>query len=135
MFSGRNLDIEFKDHWLSSGSGIGEAGFSFVVCQKYVGVELGIGGKTKEDNKKFYDFLFKNKEKIENEFGNKLKWERLDDKKMSRIAFVNDELSVFNEEQWESINQFLTESMINLEKSLRHYINTYSKTNKTKEFK
>ncbi len=133
LFSGRNTEIEYKDHWLSTGSGIGEAGFSFVVCKAYVGIELAIGGKSKDENKKFYDYLYKSKEEIDNTFGKKLEWDRLDDKKMSRVSYINRNVSVFNEEDWNTINQFLTDSMIKLEKALKPYIDRYPKSNKTKE--
>ena len=79
LFSGRNLDIEFKDLWLSSGSGISGTVFSFVICKDYAGVELGISSKSKEDNKKFFDYLYKNKDDIEKTFKNNLEWERLED--------------------------------------------------------
>ena len=44
---------------------------------------------------------------------------------MSRVAYRNKDVNIFRQEDWETINQFLTESMINLENALRTYINSY----------
>lgn len=54
-------------------------------------------------------------------------WERLDDKKMSRIASKLHGVSIYNKEDWEEMMEFLTETMIKFEKVLRKYINNYSK--------
>ena len=64
---------------------------------------------------------------IENEFGDKLFWERLDDKKMSRISYRLEEVSIFDKDDWNKMITFLTENMIKLDKVLKKYINSYSR--------
>ena len=71
--------------------------------------------------------VYKNKENIESTFGSKLDWERLDDKKMSRIASRLHGVSIFNREDWEDMMKFLTDTMIKFEYVLRKYIDNYSK--------
>ena len=48
--------------------------------------EIYIGSGDADENKDFFDELHADQEAIEAEFGAGLKWERLDNKKSSRIA-------------------------------------------------
>ena len=127
LFAGRNIELNQYDHWFSTGSGISGVHFSFIVTKEYAGVELGISGGERKENKKIFDYFYKNKENIESTFGSKLDWERLDDKKMSRIASRLHGVSIFNREDWEDMMKFLTDSMIKFEYVLRKYIDNYSK--------
>ena len=56
-----------------------------------------------------------------------MEWERLDDKKMSRISSKLHGVSIYNKEDWNEMMEFLTETMIKFEKALRKYINNYSR--------
>jgi hypothetical protein len=56
--------------------------------------ELYIDFGDKSTNKEFFDRLYNKKEMIENGFGDRLSWERLDDKKASRIAYYYDNASI-----------------------------------------
>ena len=53
---------------------------------KRVRVDLYIDQGDLEDNKRLFDLLHNEQVVIEEEFGNSLEWERLDDKRASRIA-------------------------------------------------
>ena len=129
LFSGRNIDPNQYDHWFSTGSGISGVPFSFIITKTYAGVELSINTGTQDDNKKLFDYFYKNKNEIEKSFGDNLLWERLDNKKTSKISYRLENVSVFNHEDWPKMMDFMLENMIKLEKSLRKYINEYSKLN------
>ena len=47
------------------------------------------------------------KEQIENEFGSLLVWERMDDKRMSRVKFEYPDVSVFQEDDWGKMIDFM----------------------------
>ena len=130
LFSGRNIALNQYDHWFSTGSGISGVHFSFLITKNYAGIELGISGGTQAENKKIYDYFYSYKDEIENSFGDKLCWERLDNKKMSRISYKLEEVSVYDKEDWNKMMDFMEINMIKFEKALRKYINNYSKINK-----
>lgn len=101
--------------------------YSFVVTKNYCDVELALSSSNKDFNKKVFDYFYDKKDNIENEFGDKLFWERLDDKKMSRISYRLEEVSIFDKDDWNKMITFLTENMIKLDKVLKKYINSYSR--------
>lgn len=130
LFSGRNIDLNQYDHWFSTGSGVSGIHYSFLITKNYAGIELGITGGTQEENKKAFDYLYSNKKEIETSFGSELSWERLSDKKMSRISYKLNDVSIFEKEDWEDMMIFMEENMIKFEKSLKKYINVLSKQGK-----
>jgi hypothetical protein len=96
-----------KDHWISAGSGISGVTYTSVVTGDYIRIELAIWGKSQEENKAVFDALYAKKAKIEADFGNELTWERLDDKKMSRVKYEFDGVSIFNEDDWSKMIEFM----------------------------
>ena len=109
-----------KDHWLSAGgTGISGLIYNFLITKSYAAVELAISKAETSDNKQIFDELFKFKDEITNSFGNELSWERLDNKKMSRIAYYKEGVNVFVKEDWQEMADFLAVNMIKLEHSLR----------------
>lgn len=107
------------DHWLDSGSGVSGAPFSFVVTKNYAGVEILINKGTKEENKKIFDYLCKDKDNIETLYGEKLLWERLENKKSARIACRIYNVDITNKEDWNKIKEFLCDAMLKFEKALK----------------
>lgn len=109
-----------KDHWLSSGgTGITGLNYNFLITRNYAGIELAITRSTKEENKAFFDELFKYKEAIEQKFGHPLGWERLSDKKMSRISYQLPGVSIFEKDDWDQMLEFLPPHMIQFEIAMR----------------
>lgn len=108
-----------NDQWIASGSGVGGFTYNFVVTKKYVSVELCIAKRIKEENKRLYDELYKMKDNIEDSYGSKVEWERLDDKKMSRITDRLIDVDISNKDDWDKILQFLCTAMPKLEKALK----------------
>lgn len=127
LFSGRNIALNQYDYWFSTGAGISGVYFNFLVTKSYAGIELEISGRTQEENKKIYDYLYSYKDEIENSFGDKLSWERLDDKKRSRISYKLEDVSILDKEVWPKMTNFMAINMLKFEKALRKHINNYAK--------
>ena len=59
------------------------------------------------------------KEEIENKFGAKLSWERLDEKRASRIKYEDPDANVFERDQWDKMIEFLIDGMIRFEAAMK----------------
>lgn len=70
---------------------------------------------------KRFDELIKHQEQIEESFGDKLVWERLDDKRACRISFVLD-YGVNDQEKWSEMQEKMIDNMVRLEKATKQYI-------------
>lgn len=95
-----------KDHWLSSGAGIGGLSYNLIITKSHIRIELSISTSSKEMNKSYFKKLIKSKESIEQAFGSSLVWEVLEDNKMSRVKFELQDVNLFNESHWGKMNQF-----------------------------
>ena len=75
-----------KVFWISAGAGV-RAGvsFNYVIYADESAAELYISTKDKEENKRIFDGLRGQQAEIEQAFGGKLLWERLDEKKPCRV--------------------------------------------------
>lgn len=111
-----------KDSWIGCGSGHSGIAYNFVITGNYARVELWINRGLQEENKRHFDNIYRHKEKIEASFGDQLDWQRLDDGKGSRIAYWLKDVSVFNEEDWPQMIDFMTINMIKLEKALKNVL-------------
>lgn len=108
-----------KDNWLACGSGYSGISYQFVVTGSYARVGLWIIGRSQEENKNIFDQLLQHKKSIENEFGYELDWERLDEGKGSRIGYTLSNVSLFNQDDWAEMTEFLATHMIQLERSIK----------------
>lgn len=111
-----------KDHWLSTGAGIGGLAFTLIITKSNIRIELGISTSSKEKNKFYFKKLLKNKEEIEQLFGNTLVWEELPDNKMSRIKFELQDVNLFNETDWEKMNDFFVLFLPKFESAIEPFI-------------
>ncbi len=113
--------------WIGTGAGKSGISYNFVIYNNFGGIDIYLDrGKDYAEpniNKKRFDKLISQKEEIEGKFGKKLSWERLDDKRASRIALRFKGLGgLKNKENWGKIHQDMINNMIRLEEVFRDYI-------------
>lgn len=108
-----------KDHWLSTGAGIGGLAYTLIITKSHIRIELGISTSSKDKNKAYFKKLMKSKEAIEQAFGNPLEWEELADNKMSRVEFALQDVNLFNDNHWKRMNQFFVEYLPKFESAFR----------------
>lgn len=106
-------------NWIGAGTGIRGVGLNFVISKKYGRVELYIDRGDYDENKLIFDSLHSMKEEIETMFGDRLEWERLDDKRASRIKYENAAFNVFDRDMWNDMVNYMSDGMIRLEKALK----------------
>ena len=112
--------------WIGTGAGKSGISYNFCITNKYADCEVYLDrGKEFEEpnvNKIRFDKLFKHRNEIEEEFGGILKWERLDDRRASRISARFEGEGLKDKDKWKSLQEKMIETMIRLDKAFREYI-------------
>lgn len=108
-----------KDNWIAAGTGISSVSYNFAISRNYARVEVYLQRPIKEENKFIFDELEKYKEVIEAKIGDKLIWERLNDKKASRIKYQKNDVNIYNENDWPTMIDFITDAMVRLENAFK----------------
>lgn len=111
-----------KYNWIGAGSGMRGVAYNFSVSKNYGRCEIYIDRGDKEENKLIFDSLYTDKSELETKFGGSLTWERLDDKRASRIKYENSNLNVFQKEDWTEMIDFMSDGMIRLESAFKDKI-------------
>lgn len=113
-----------KDLWLGAGAGV-RSGISFTYLvwkSKETAVELYIDTGDGVENKRIFDALESSRKQIEAAFGAPLSWERMDDKRGSRVRFVLKQGGLMDSDKWPAIQDATIEAMDKLAKALKPYL-------------
>jgi hypothetical protein len=110
--------------WIGTSSGVRGLNLNYMVTQENCGAELYIdrGNEADQENKAIFDQLHAHKSEIESQFGGPLSWERLDEKRASRIRVNLPGGYRSPEDQWEGIQTALVGAMNRLEPALRPHL-------------
>jgi len=103
-----------RDHWLGAGSGVRSCPYQMIFGRDEARVELSLQRSEAAENKWLFDQLLQSKDEIENSFGSKLDWRRMDDKKASRIVHAQP-FDGFNREVWPDMIAWLSDHIKKLE--------------------
>jgi Domain of unknown function (DUF4268) len=104
-----------KDHWLNAGSGLSGVPYTMIFSQRETRVDINLSRASKAENKWIFDRLKEQKDQIDAEFGDKLEWLRLDNKKASGIRFRK-EFDGYDPENWPEMIDWLVKHMKQMEK-------------------
>ena len=112
-----------KDHWLvAGGTNITGLSYQFVITMTGASVLMNFGRSSTDENKAMFDAFFAKKDEIEKKFLNPLNWERLDDRKSSRISYFLPLVNYFNKDEWPQIIDFLITNINKLEAATKGYL-------------
>ena len=113
-----------KEHWISAGAGKTGLAFNYVVWSKdRTAVELYIDTVDVETNKRHFDSLASMRAQIEEQFGEELQWERLNQRRASRVRHVIEEGGLkSDEDNWPHIQDVMIKAMVNFVSSLKPHI-------------
>lgn len=112
--------------YIGTSAGVRGLSFNYSVVQDECAAELYIDRGDAELNKHTFDDLFARRADIEGEFGGELSWERLDNRRASRIAYRSQSGGYRSStEEWPQIQDEIIESMVRLEAALRPHVNRY----------
>ena len=96
--------------------------FHYVVNQYNGRVEFYIDRGDAPLNKKTFDELIQHRREIDAAFGDSLSWERLDNRKTSRLGYYFNGGVKNNESDWQAIHSKMIDAMIRLEKAVSPFI-------------
>lgn len=108
--------------WLGANAGLPGVAFNYVFGRRCPRVELYIDTGSKDRNKDFFDEMHERREQIEVGFGGPLGWERLDNRKASRIRADLAPASVREVARWPELQDQMIEAMIRFAGALRSEI-------------
>jgi len=114
-----NAKIGQPQNWYTFSSGVSNIPFSASFAQggkarTEVYIDVGDG----EKNKALFDWLYEQKDEIHSKLGKELEWERLDDKRASRIAMYMDGSIQSSEEDLIEIKAWHIENLLRFKKIL-----------------
>lgn len=114
-----NIRKASTDHCYDASIGTSEAHISITLVNKenFVGIELYIN-----DSKELFDTLFSKKTKIETETNFSFDWQRLDNKKASRILYKISGLDFNNHSNYNAIMNEIIDKVIVIRKVFKKYI-------------
>ena len=103
--------------WYSFSTGVSGIllGMCFALNNK-ARVEIYLNLAEQEQNKELFDFLFSEKDQIEAEYGDTLTWERLDERKSSRISLYRDGSIEADTESLEELMHWSVKHLIKMKK-------------------
>jgi hypothetical protein len=112
-----------QDSWCGMGAGTSGLGYNYVIFQHKTRVELYIDKGNQTQNKEIFDGLAATKGEIEQNFGESLEWERMDEKRACRIkkdlplgGYRDDE------QNWPKVHEAMVDAMIRFHKALSPHI-------------
>lgn len=105
-----------KDHWLYAGSGLSGVQYTMILNRDEARVEFALSKGSREANKYLFDLLHAKAPEIEARFGEKLIWDRLNDKKSSIIRSVK-AFDGHNSSAWPELIAWMVEHVKRMESS------------------
>lgn len=103
-------------NWLIAG---GELAYRYAIRMDDAQVGLRIRRDTVEESKRIFDSLYANRDTIEQAFGDRLEWQRLDHQRTSHIRYVIPDGGLQNKDRWPEIQDRMIDAMVRLERALK----------------
>lgn len=114
-----NIRKATTDHWYNVAIGTSEAHISITLVNKTnsIGIEVYIS-----DNKELFDKLYSESESIQNELGFNMDWQRLDNKKASRIIYYIDGLDFNNHDNYDELINKVIDRVITIRNAFKNHL-------------
>ena len=114
-----NVRKATTDHWYNIALGTSEANISITLVNKInsIGIEIYI-----DENKELFNKLYKLSDEIEKDLGFKMDWQRLDDKKASRIIYYIEGLDFNNHKNYNDLIDEVIDKAVKIRTVFKKYI-------------
>lgn len=104
------------DHWLSCATGVSGCAYNLIFLKNEARVELSLQRGIQEENKWVFDRLEEGKHEVESRFGGELRWQRLDERKSSKISH-SQPFDGFDAEIWPEMIAWLCRHIVKLDEA------------------
>ena len=108
-----NISPSF-DHWLSCATGSPGCAYTLIFGLKFARVELYLSRSVADENKMIFDRLELHRNEIEEQFGTKLHWQRLNEKKACRVSLAQP-FDGSDRENWPEMINWLRKHIVKLQ--------------------
>lgn len=96
-----------KDNWISIALGWSGVNINCVISKTNARVEVYISRPVADENKRIFDCFFEKREQIQRDCGVELEWQRLNEKKASRIKCELQGVNYYNPEDWQRMIDYM----------------------------
>lgn len=107
---------------IAGGADITYVSYQLIITKSDTSVVLNFGMASQTENKTLFDTLYLHKSDIEEAFGDLLVWEKMEDKKSSKVSYYRSGLNYYNEEDWPNIIEFSIEYLNKLQNAVSHHL-------------
>lgn len=123
-----NISPRFT-HWIGVGGGRSGIVFNFTILKNEAGCEIYLDRGKNSDrlNKARFDELFQKKDEIEARLGKKLQWQRLDNRRASRIKIGFKGAGLRDKKRWPELQDKMIETMVKMKEVFEPYIKALKK--------
>jgi len=115
-----------SSNWISTGAGLSGLGWSYVILQHKMRIELYIDRGDGDVNRALFDRLHSHHEEIEASFGGVIDWQRLEGRRGCRIAHHLSLGGWRSQDKWPEIADAAIDAMIRFERALRPHVKKLS---------
>ena len=105
-----------NEHWLSGATGVSGCTYNLIFSKNQARVELYLRRPVAAENKWIFDCLEEERQELEGRFGDELRWQRLDERKASRICYSHP-FDGFNDESWPEMIEWLCRHIVRLDEA------------------
>ncbi|MDF3128237.1 DUF4268 domain-containing protein [Kiritimatiellaeota bacterium B1221] len=107
-----------KENWIGAGSGLANVSYNLVFNKNGARIDVYLSRASTEENTFIFDFLYEQKESIENAFGEPLEWQSLPGKKTCRIC-IEQMFDGHDPQNWKDMTQWFNEYLPKMEASFK----------------
>ena len=102
---------------------------NFVILKNEAGCEIYFdrGKDSDKLNKARFDELYQHKDEIETKLGKKLEWQRLDNRRASRIRIEFKGIGLRDKERWLELQDNMIETMVKMKEIFEPYVEALKK--------
>lgn len=112
-----------KESWIGKGAGKTGINYEIVVNKNGIRMQVYFNTGNKALNKDYFNQLYSQKDAIEKSFGHKLNWFSSDEKVTAKIYYEYNGGSVFIEQDWDKLVEFVKENITKFEVAFKSPIN------------